>query len=113
MYVQSVHIISKVVSSNPVRGEVYSIQHYVVKFVSDLRQVVGFLWVHRATILTEILFKVALNTINHQPPLSSPYIQILFFNFLIHESVALLVHYRLCKLGIMIFIMGLTNTLIA
>jgi hypothetical protein len=32
----------KVVSSNPVHGEVYSIQHYVIK-VSDLRQVGGFL----------------------------------------------------------------------
>ena len=28
-------------------GEVYSIQHYVIKFVSDLRQVRGFLWVLR------------------------------------------------------------------
>ena len=28
-------------------GEVYSIQHYVIKFVSDLRQVGGFLWVLR------------------------------------------------------------------
>jgi hypothetical protein len=35
----------KVVSSNPTHGEVYSIQHYVIKFVSDLRQVGGFLWV--------------------------------------------------------------------
>ena len=25
-------------------GEVYSIQHYVIKFVSNLRQVGGFLW---------------------------------------------------------------------
>ena len=32
-------------SSNPVHGEVYSIQHYVIKFVSDLRQVSGFLWI--------------------------------------------------------------------
>jgi hypothetical protein len=31
------------VSSNLVHGEVYSIQHYVIKFVSDLRQVDGFL----------------------------------------------------------------------
>ena len=30
--------------SNPAHGEVYSIQHYVIKFVSDLRQVGGFLW---------------------------------------------------------------------
>ena len=26
-------------------GEVYSIQHYVMKFVSDLRQVGSFLWI--------------------------------------------------------------------
>jgi hypothetical protein len=31
--------ITKVVSSNPVHDEVYSIQHYVIKFVSDFRQV--------------------------------------------------------------------------
>jgi hypothetical protein len=30
-------------SSNPVHGEVYSIQHYVIKIVSDLQQVGGFL----------------------------------------------------------------------
>jgi hypothetical protein len=35
-----------VVSSNAVYGELYSIQHYVIKFVSDLRQVGGFLRVH-------------------------------------------------------------------
>jgi hypothetical protein len=34
---------AKVVSWNPIHGEVYSIQHYVIKFVSDLQQVVGFL----------------------------------------------------------------------
>jgi hypothetical protein len=53
-------------------GEVCSIQHYVIKFVSDLRQVCGFLWVlmfpppiklDRHDI-TEILLKVVLNTIN-------------------------------------------------
>jgi hypothetical protein len=42
-FVQSVPITSKVASSNPVHGEVYSIQHYVIKFVGDLRQVGGFL----------------------------------------------------------------------
>ena len=34
--VQSVPITIKIVSSNPVHGEVYLIQHYVIKFVSDL-----------------------------------------------------------------------------
>jgi hypothetical protein len=37
----------KVVSSNPAHGQVYSIQHYVIKFVSVLRQVGGFLRVLR------------------------------------------------------------------
>jgi hypothetical protein len=32
--VQSVPIITEVVSSNPVHGDVYSIQHYVTKFGS-------------------------------------------------------------------------------
>ena len=32
---QSVSIATKIVSSNSVHGEVYSIQHYVMKFVSD------------------------------------------------------------------------------
>ena len=44
---QSVPSTTKVVSSNPVHGEVYSIQHYVIKFVSGLRQVGGFLRVLR------------------------------------------------------------------
>jgi len=35
------------ISYNPTQGEVYSIQHYVIKFVSDLRQIGRFLWVLR------------------------------------------------------------------
>ena len=38
---------TKVVSSNPAHCEVYSIQHYVIKCVSDLRHVSGFLRVLR------------------------------------------------------------------
>jgi hypothetical protein len=34
--VQSKSITTKVVSSNPAHGEVYSIQHYEIKFVNDL-----------------------------------------------------------------------------
>jgi hypothetical protein len=42
------HLITiNVVRSNPAYGEVYSIQHYVIKFVSVLRQVGGFLRVLR------------------------------------------------------------------
>jgi hypothetical protein len=32
---QSVHITTKVVSSNPDDGEMYTMQHYVMQFVSD------------------------------------------------------------------------------
>jgi hypothetical protein len=38
---QSVPITTKAGSTNPAHGKVYSIQHYVIKFVS------GFLWVLR------------------------------------------------------------------
>jgi hypothetical protein len=47
LLMQSVPITTKVVSSNPADGEMYLIQHYVIKFVSDLRQVDGFLLVFR------------------------------------------------------------------
>jgi hypothetical protein len=45
--VQLVPIITEVVSLNPAHNNVYSIQHYVMKVVSDLLQVSGFLWVLR------------------------------------------------------------------
>ena len=45
--VQSVPITTKVVSLNPLHGTVYSIQHYVKEFVSDLRQLGDILWVFR------------------------------------------------------------------
>ena len=65
-------LLSIVASSNPTHVEVCSIQHYVIKFVSDLRQVSGLLqvlWFPPPMKLTamndiiEILLKVALNTI--------------------------------------------------
>ena len=63
-------ITTKVVSLNPVHGEVYSMQHYVIKFVSDLRQAFVFLRVlqfpppikNDSQDMTEILLKVVLNT---------------------------------------------------
>ena len=65
-------ITTKVVSLNPVHGGVYLIEHYVIKFVSDLRQVSGFIQGLRFTSTnktdrhdkTEILLKMALITIN-------------------------------------------------
>jgi len=68
---QSVIILTNVVSSNPGSAEVYSIQHYVIKFVSDLRQISGFFLDTSVSStnktechdITEIFLKVALNTI--------------------------------------------------
>jgi len=40
---QSMPITTNVVSLNSDHGEVYSIQHYVIKFVNDMWQVGGFL----------------------------------------------------------------------
>jgi hypothetical protein len=40
--VNSVPITTIVVSLNPADGEVYSMQHYLIKFVSDLQQAGGF-----------------------------------------------------------------------
>jgi len=65
-----------IVSSNPVHGEVYSIQHYVIKFVSDLRHC---RWFSPGTPVSstnktnrhdinEIVLKVTLNTINQTKP---------------------------------------------
>jgi hypothetical protein len=56
-------ITTKVVSLNPAHGKMYLIQHYVIKFVSDLLQSVVFSTnkTDRHDI-TEILLKVALNT---------------------------------------------------
>jgi hypothetical protein len=45
--VQSVPIITNVMSSNLAGAEVYSIQHYVIKFANDLRKAGGFLRVLR------------------------------------------------------------------
>ena len=45
--VQSVYITTNVVSSNPAHGQVYLIQHYVIKFVRNLQPVGGFLQVLR------------------------------------------------------------------
>ena len=64
---QSVPIITKVVSKNPAHFEVNSIQHYVIKIVSDMRFSLETLIssTNKADChdVTEILLKVALNTI--------------------------------------------------
>ena len=67
---QSVPITTNVVSSNPAHGEVYSLQYCVIKFVSDFRQFSPGISVSSTNKtdhhdITEILLKVALNTITH------------------------------------------------
>jgi hypothetical protein len=38
-YMQLVPITNNIMNSDPALGGIYPIQHYVIKFVSDLRQV--------------------------------------------------------------------------
>ena len=73
---QSVYITTKAMSLNPAQDEVYSIQHYVIMFLSDLPQVGGFLCVlrflqpiHTTDLhhIDEIFFKVALSIILSNP----------------------------------------------
>jgi len=60
---QSVPITTKVVSLNPAHGEVYSIQLYVIKFVSELWQFSPVSYTKKTDDITELLLKVELNTI--------------------------------------------------
>jgi hypothetical protein len=79
--VQLVPFTTKVVSSNTVHGEVYSIQHYVIKFVNVLATGRCFFpgTPISSTIKTDrhditeiqsvnVLLKVSLNTINQTKP---------------------------------------------
>ena len=66
-----VTITTKIVSSNPSHGEMYSIQHNVIKVVGDLQQVGGFFpWTPVSSTnntdrddIAEILLKFVFNTI--------------------------------------------------
>ena len=62
-------ITTKVVSSNPVHGKVYSIQHYVIKFVSEMQHGTPVSSTDKTDRhnITEILLKVELNTITPNP----------------------------------------------
>ena len=89
---------SKVVSSNSAHGEVYSIQHYVIKFVSDLRQVGGFLRPPISSTnktdlhdITEILLKVASNTITPTSFTIGFHLRIWLMNIL-HIYIQRLIH---------------------
>jgi hypothetical protein len=64
---QSVPITTKIVSSNPVHGEVYSMQNYMIKFFSDLRQDGCFLWVLRFPPPIRLTATIQLKYLTHLP----------------------------------------------
>ena len=66
--VQSVPITTKVVRLNPAHGAVYSIQHYVLKFVNDLRQVGGFLRLLQFPPPIKLTTTITENGVKHQNP---------------------------------------------
>jgi hypothetical protein len=80
---QSVPITTKVVSSNSVHGEVYSIQHYVIKFVSELWWVGG---IHRELCydFTNSMYKFSIILSNVICGLTSTKIQTFTHNTLVH-----------------------------
>jgi hypothetical protein len=96
---QLVPITTKVVSSNPAYVEVYSIQHYVMKFVSDLRQVRWFspdtpvLCTNKTERhdITEILLKVVLNIIT-PPPFKYNNLKLIILKFNICAFVVYLLY---------------------
>ena len=65
IHVHSVPITTKVVSSNPVHGDVYSIEHYVIKFVSFL-PVLGFL--HKWNWLPRYSWNIVERGVKHNTP---------------------------------------------
>lgn len=71
IYIQICNQITiKCMSSTPEHDEVYSTQHYVIKFFIDLLLVSGWLQVHQKfhpliKLTTTLLLKVTLNTSNH------------------------------------------------
>ena len=70
---QSVTITTNVVSFNPPHVEVHSIQHYVIKFASELQLVNGFLMVLRfPPPIKTYLESGVLNTITPNPSKGKP-----------------------------------------
>ena len=75
-----------VVRSNPPSGDVYKIQYYVIKFVSDLRGKSVVFSTNKTDrhVITEILLKVALSTIHLTKPTSLT-IQQKFILYFVHR----------------------------
>ena len=87
--VQLMPITIKVVVSNPVHDEVYSIQHYVINFVSDLRKVSGFLRVLQFPPPIKVTTTIKWNTFesgikHHNPNLNQTYWFCFSFKYIEH-----------------------------
>ena len=76
LHMQYMSLTTNVASSNPAHGEMYSIQHYVIKFVSDMRQVGSFhriLWLPPLIKLTTMIFwNIVDSGVKHSNPLFIP-----------------------------------------
>jgi hypothetical protein len=71
-------ITNNVVGSNPVHGEVYSIQRYVVKFVSDLRQVGGF-FLHQKNWPPRYNWNIVESDVEHHKPTNQLFVCFCYF----------------------------------
>jgi hypothetical protein len=107
LLVQLMPITTKIVSSNPADGEVYLIQHYMKKIVSDLRQVNDFLRVVSSIkkIITEILLKVVLSTITLTICFVLQFIMSFWFSFSDYVLSFLIVMH--CWLSLYLFIVSI------
>jgi hypothetical protein len=89
LHVQSVHKSTNVVSWNPAHGEMYSIQHYVIKFASDMQKVILFpppiKWLPR---YFQLLLKVVLSTITLTQRVKLCPLRIRYFNYVTNLDVS-------------------------
>ena len=105
---QSVPITTNVVYSNPAHGEVYSVQHCGIKFVSDLRQVGCFpisstnKTDHRD--IAEILLKVAILIVIENifviimiVLVTIDLIECILFSFKLHQDICVNLNKNLCN----------------
>jgi hypothetical protein len=78
---KSVPITTEIVSDNPVHSEVYSIQHYVIKFVIDLLQVGYFLQVLQFPPPIKLTTTQALVSFQKYIPPPLPYFKVNIYPF--------------------------------
>jgi hypothetical protein len=97
--VQSVPITTKVVNSNPIHGEAYPIQHYVINFVSDLGQVGGFLRVLRFPPLQKLTATINWNIVENGVKRHKTNQSPLTFDMFIKKLVIIAARDNICTSG--------------